>query len=108
MTSTPNAYCATVAYADARGQYEQQTTLHFSAADDRAACLGVQRWFRNRSENLPEHFTTLLAVSVYRFTLPTFQDDGFLPSNTGFALFEWKCDWFPSMPYEDYVAEKVR
>lgn len=108
MTSTLNAYCATVAYSDAKGQSEQQMTLHFSATDDRAACLGVRRWFENRTENLPEHFTTLLAVSVYRFKLPTFEENGFLPSNTGLPFFEWKYDWFPSVSYETYVAEKVR
>lgn len=108
MTLSTNAYCATVAYSDAQGRYEQQMTLHFSAADDRAACLGVQRWFQNRTDNMPEHFTTLLAVSVYRFKLPAFQEDGFLPSSTGLPLFEWKYDWFPSVPYEDYVGEKLR
>ena len=108
MTSTPNAYYASIAYSDAKGQYEQQIALHFLAADDRSACLDVRRWFENRTENLPEHFTTLLAVSVYRFKLQTIQEDGSLPSSTGFPFFEWKCDWFPSVPYETYVAEKVR
>ena len=108
MTTKLQSYEAQVAFGDETKDREIGNTIQFLAADDEAACLGAYRWFQNRNAAIPEHYTTLYCIKVYRLDLTEFREDGYLPQNIGMTIFEWKYDWHPDVPFETYLKVKMR
>jgi hypothetical protein len=101
------SYLATIAYQSAgQRSTESSAEIRFLAPDDLAAALGVQRWFANRGESLPEVFVRLLCVKLYSLVLQEFREDGYLPADTGFPVYEYKCDT-AGLPYVEHVVWRL-
>lgn len=72
-------------------------TLLYEAYDPRAAVDDFRRWWLNRQQMVPEHFSRLRAVKLYILVPQRMDANGYRPSDIGPMVYEWKCDW--GMPY---------
>jgi hypothetical protein len=68
----------------------RRLTLHFEA--DGGVMKGLDRWWKNRHESVPEHFNRICSVKVFRFIPQRIDAAGRLPPDTGMPCLEWKCD----------------
>jgi hypothetical protein len=103
----------------ARGFQERQHTIQFLADSHRQAALDALRWLENRrqafakldaklSNEDPEyepHFGKLLCIKLWAINPQRMDADGYLGSDHGFGVFEWKCDW--GAPVEEYINARL-
>lgn len=82
---------------DMRDNVASSHTIMFSSVTRAGADLtrDVMRWFLNRRQNMPEHFTRLCALTICGQRFPEFREDGYLEGCSAAPFIEWKIDAHP-------------